>query len=91
MVEQTTLGVVRYAFLAGILFANQHFCEIVGRTAEELYQLRLQEITHPEDLSTYEKVFARLARDGTPFQMEQRLIRDDGSSRVGGVERLGVA
>ena len=79
MVEQTTLGVVRCAFSGRLVFANDRFCEIVGHRAEELYQLRLHEITHPEDLPTSERLFARLARDGTPFQMEQRLIRGDGS------------
>ena len=47
--------------------------------AEELYQLRFQEITHPDDLPTSERLFARLARDGIAFQMEQRFIRGDGS------------
>ena len=79
MVEQTPLGVVRCGFSGYLEFANQRFCEIVGRTVDELYQLRFHEITHPEDLPTNEKLFARLARDGTPFQMEQRFIRGDGS------------
>ncbi|HWL75634.1 MAG TPA: PAS domain S-box protein, partial [Burkholderiaceae bacterium] len=79
IVEQTTLGVVRYAFSGKLLFANQRFCEIVGHTSDELYKLRMQEITHPEELAAHETAFARLARDGVPFQLEQRLIRGDGS------------
>ena len=79
MVEQTTLGVVRCGFSGQLQFANQRFCEIVGRTRKELLQLRLQEITHPDDLPASETMFARLARDGIPFQMEQRFIRGDGS------------
>ncbi|HZA95242.1 MAG TPA: CheR family methyltransferase, partial [Burkholderiaceae bacterium] len=79
IVEQTTLGVLRCAFSGRLIFVNQRLCEIVGHPAEKLYQLRLQEITHPDDLATSERSFARLARDGTPFQLEQRLIRGDGS------------
>lgn len=79
MVEQTTLGVVRCGFSGYLQFANQRFCEIVGRSADDLYQFRFQEIMHPDDLPAHEKWFARLARHGTPFQMEQRLIRPDGS------------
>jgi two-component system, chemotaxis family, CheB/CheR fusion protein len=79
MVEQTTLGVLRCAFTGRLMFVNQRLCEIVGHSAQQLYQLRLQEITHPDDVAASEKAFARLARDGTSFQVEQRLIRADGS------------
>ena len=72
-------------------FANQRFCEMVGRSAEELYQLRFQDITHPDDLPENEKLFARLARDGTPFQMEKRFIRPDGGVLWVGDQRFGVA
>ena len=61
-------------------------------SAEQLHQLRLQEITHPDDLCCEsERSFARLARDGTPFQMEQRLIRGDGEPGVGIAKRLRFA
>ncbi len=79
MVEQTTLGVARCEFSGRLQFANQRFCEIVGRSADELHEFRWQEITHPDDLPTNEKLFARLARDGMPFQVEKRFIRADGS------------
>ena len=31
--------------------ANPRYCEIVGRSEEELYQLRIEDITHPDDLA----------------------------------------
>ncbi|MBC8119394.1 MAG: PAS domain-containing sensor histidine kinase, partial [Burkholderiaceae bacterium] len=36
-------------------------------------------ITHPDDLPETERLFARLAREGTAFQLETRFIRPDGS------------
>ena len=50
--------------------------------------LRLQDITHPDDVPEIEKALTRLARDGTPFQMEKRLIRPDGGTRVGQPQRV---
>lgn len=79
MVEQTTLGVARCDFTGLITFANQRWCEMLGRTADELYQMHWQELTHPDDLAVNERMFTRLARDGNPFEMEKRFVRKDGS------------
>jgi len=79
IVEQTALGVGQCDFLGRFQFTNQGLCDLVGRTSDELSVLRFQDITHPDDLPKNERLFARLARDGTPFEMENRFIRPDRS------------
>ena len=80
IVEQTALGVGQCDFSGRFQFANQGLCDLAGRSAIELSRLRFQEITHPEDLAKNERLFARLARDGTAFEMEQRFVRPDGDA-----------
>ena len=85
IVEQSALGVARCDFDGRMTFANQRFCEMVGRTTDELYQLHWKEFTHADDLPENERKFARLAREGTPFELEKRFIRPDGTWLWAGV------
>ena len=73
-------GVGQCAFSGRFNFVNQRLCELAGRTAEQMLELRLQDITPPDDLSNNEVLFARMAREGTPFELERRLLRPDGST-----------
>ena len=91
MVEQTTLGVVRYAFSGRLLFANQRFCEIVGRTAEELHQLRFQEITHPDDLPTQGEIVCAARTRWHAVSNGTTAHSRRWQPGVGGGQRLGVA
>jgi len=80
MVEQTTLGVAQVAFTGRFLFVNQRLCELAGRTSHDMQRLRLQDIAHSDDLSDNDRLFARMAREGAPFETEKRLVRPDGSA-----------
>ena len=80
IVEQTALGVGQCSFSGRFAFANQRLCELAGRTANEMRQQRFQDITHPDDPPPNDEIFARMARDGRPFEMEKRLVRPDGST-----------
>lgn len=41
----------------------------------------IRRLTHPDDLAEVERVTATAQKDGTPFTIEFRIIRDDGSVR----------
>ncbi|WP_415837142.1 PAS domain S-box protein [Sphingomonas sp. IC4-52] len=58
---------------------NDRYCEIVGRTREELMQLRMQDITHPDDLPGNVDLFAGAASGAGPFDIVKRYLRPDGS------------
>jgi two-component system, LuxR family, sensor kinase FixL len=59
--------------------ANDRYCEIVGRSREELLQLRMQDIVHPDDLLATTPLFDRLVATGAPFSVEKRYVKSDGS------------
>ncbi len=63
-----------------VLAVNDRFCELVGRRAAELTGLSIEAFLHPEDLprvlATYDDHRAR----STPFEVEARFVRPDGSA-----------
>ncbi|HLN06329.1 MAG TPA: PAS domain-containing protein, partial [Acidimicrobiales bacterium] len=77
--NQTIVGVARVDLDRRFIQANPRFCEIVGRSEQELYQLRIDDLNHPDDLARNLSVFNELAKGGPPFQIEKRYIRPDGS------------
>lgn len=76
--SQVAVGIVLADLDGRILSANQRFCEIVGRTADEIRSLRAENMTHPEDAEATASAFRRLA-GGEGCQIEKRYVRPDGS------------
>jgi formate hydrogenlyase transcriptional activator len=64
------------------LQVNPKYCEIVGRTEEDLLCRDVQSISHPDDIAEGEEKMRQLA-DGElqRFEMEKRYLRPDGSVR----------
>jgi PAS domain S-box-containing protein len=77
--EQTGVGVIQCELDGRFLLVNRRYCEIVGRTAEELLVLRVPDITHPDDRESDAALRQRLVADGVPFFVEKRYLRPDGS------------
>jgi PAS domain S-box-containing protein len=77
--EQTGVGVIQCELDGRFLLVNRRYCEIVGRTADELLTLRVPDITHPHDRESDTALRQRLVADGVPFFVEKRYLRPDGS------------
>ena len=78
--DQATVGVSRTDLTGRFTFANRCYCEIVGYAQEELLGMRMQDITHPEDLHANLEHFQLLAREGAAFVIDKRYLRKDGSA-----------
>jgi len=78
-VEQATAGMARYDTNGRIVFANSRFCEMLGYTQSELMGKSIADVTHPGDSKQNIALFRKLNRDGTPFEMEERYLRKNGS------------
>lgn len=62
------------------LRVNQCFAELAGYPVEELEQLTLLDVTHPDDAAETVAIFDRLTRgEISTFSLEKRLRRKDGS------------
>ena len=79
MVSQVIAGISQTDLTGRFVHTNERYCEMVGYSAAELSQMRVQEITHPEDLPRHLEMLDELARSGTGFTIEKRYIRKDGS------------
>jgi PAS domain S-box-containing protein len=77
--EQTGVGVLQCELDGRFLLVNRRFCEIAGRTAQELLTLRVPDITHPDYWDTDVALRRQLVADGVPFSVEKRYLRPDGS------------
>lgn len=76
---QTSVGIVQTDLEGRFVLANNSYCALVGRSAEELSELRMQDITHPDDRPANELQFERLVSQGRDFIVEKRYLRGDGS------------
>ncbi|HVO10295.1 MAG TPA: PAS domain S-box protein [Vicinamibacteria bacterium] len=62
------------------LRVNRKMCAITGYSESELLELRLPDITHPEDREADRQAFGRVVRGEAPsYRMEKRYLRKDGS------------
>ena len=79
-VRQATVPVAETDLTGRYTMVNQPYCQLTGRTEAELLGRRYTEISHPDDLPGNVEPFERLVRDGTPFEIEKRYLRPDGSA-----------
>ena len=79
--EHSLIGMALVSPSGKWLRANESLCQILGYTEEELQQMTMQELTHPEDLDTSVGLLASL-NDGSKdhIKLEKRYIHKDGSS-----------
>lgn len=79
LLEQTAVGICETDLNGRIVHVNGGFCAIVGRAPEELLALRMQDITHADDLPRNIPLFKKTIATGEPFEIEKRYVKPDGS------------
>lgn len=78
--EQAGVGVARVALEGHFLDINNRYCEILGRSRDELVGEGWKDITHPDDLAAdVANVERLLAGEATHFQMEKRYVGRTGA------------
>lgn len=78
--RQTVVGILHRDLDARVLMVNQRYCDIVGRSREELEGLPMHAFTHEDDVHWNAALFQRHLKTAEPFQIEKRYIRPDGTS-----------
>ncbi len=79
--EQVGVGMGEIDSQTGqFLRVNQHYCDLVGYTEQEMLEATFQSMTHPDDLPTDLSNMERLrSGDIREFRMEKRYRRKDGA------------
>ncbi|WP_284734643.1 PAS domain S-box protein [Sphingosinicella terrae] len=78
-VSQSTAGFGQVDLTGRFTLVNDRFCEITGRTREDLLSRTMQSITHPDDLPRNVPLFERAVAKGAPYIHDKRYVRPDGS------------
>ena len=76
---QTAAGISEADMEGRFLRVNDRYCQIVGRSREELLTLHMHDITHPDDLPGNVPLFRQAVASDEPFEIEKRYLRPDGS------------
>jgi PAS domain S-box-containing protein len=80
LVSQTAVGMVRTNLKGKLIFVNRKFCEMLGyEEAEELVGKSIRDITHPGDVGESLTLFRQLVANGSPYRLDKRYLRKDGS------------
>jgi formate hydrogenlyase transcriptional activator len=78
--ERAPVGIALVESHTGkFLQVNPKHCEIVGRTEQEMLQLRFQDITHPEDLRNSDDRLTQMIDEKlSGYDLQKRYLRPDG-------------
>jgi len=79
IVNQVNAGIAQTTTRGQFTNANERFCQITGYTKEELRELTIKSLTHPEDWPRNEELVVKALTEGKNFFIEKRYIRKDGS------------
>jgi PAS domain S-box-containing protein len=79
ILRQATAGIVRKDADGRFIFVNEAFCNMLGYTEAELLDKTIWDFMHGEDIAENRRSYERLMLEGIPFNLERRLIREDGS------------
>ena len=78
--NQSMAGFAQVDLTGRFELVNTRYCEVTGYSEAELFSRRMQDITHPDDSSHNEALFAEAVRTGRNYEIEKRYVRPDGSS-----------
>src|SRR5581483_4469828 len=62
-----------------ILQVNDRYCEVLGRTREQLTTQSWKTFTHPDDLQGDQETVDHMLRTGQPVTRDKRYLKPDGS------------
>src|SRR6185312_11786280 len=79
ILNQVNAGIAQTNRNGKFVDVNERYCEITGYSKEELLQLTLADITHPDDLQNNLQLFHLCESEGKDYIVEKRYIRKDGS------------
>ncbi len=81
MYEHAPLGICMLSLERRFLRANRRFCEIIGRTEQELVAtFTCVDITHPDDREMHVKAVTEVLAGAASVTIEQRYLRPDHSA-----------
>jgi PAS domain S-box-containing protein len=81
MFSEAVVGIAQVDASGRLRIVNDRFCDIVQRPPAELLQMRLHDLTDPEDLPHVAELVGHAVRTGEGFVTECRQVLPDGARR----------
>jgi len=75
---QATAGIAQTDLDGRFTLVNKCYCDITGRKAQNLIGAKMDDITHPEDLTVNRALLNKLKTEGKSFVIEKRYLRPGG-------------
>jgi PAS domain S-box-containing protein len=76
--EQAAVGIAHLTLAEEWISVNQRYCEITGYSRAEILEMRLEDLTHPDDLAASRDFISRIRTGELPeYRMEKRYVRKD--------------
>src|SRR5437016_333340 len=79
MFSQSVVGIAQIDAAGRFILVNNGFCGIVRRPAPQLLQMRIQDLTEPDDLPYIRNLIGQAIDAGEGFVVETRNVLPDGS------------
>ncbi|MCB8820903.1 PAS domain S-box protein [Microvirga rosea] len=79
MAEQAEVGIALMGRDARVMYVNDRYCTVMGRSREDIMDRTMEELTHPEDRSRIRPLLLQALSGGEPVVLEKRYKRADGS------------
>jgi len=77
--EQAAIGIAHLTLAEEWISVNQRYCEITGYSRAEILKLKLEELTHPDDVPASQEFIGRIRSGELPeYRMEKRYVRKNG-------------
>ena len=80
ILDRVPAGILQTGLDGRYVYVNSYFCELTGRSLQELVGLHFEKITHPDDVSENARLFARAVETGEPYTFRKRYVRPDGTA-----------
>jgi PAS domain S-box-containing protein len=80
LAEQMMAGVAECDTSGRFTMINQRYCDITGYSQAELLEMRVADITHPDDWPENAELFRKLFATGESFLFEKRYRQKSGAS-----------
>jgi PAS domain S-box-containing protein len=76
--NQATAGIAQTDLNGRFTLVNKCYCDITGRKAKELLDLKMQDIAHPDDWAGNAALLKTVKEKGGGFVIEKRCLRPNG-------------
>jgi PAS domain S-box-containing protein len=75
---QSAAGIAVGDLTGKLISVNDRYCEMLGRSKEQLIGIRMQDLTFADDLPENQRLFKHMVETGESFEIEKRYVRPDG-------------